>query len=56
MTKRSRKKPEELMKSFTVRMPEGLLEQLSKKAGTIPISVVIRRLIEKYIKGEVGLD
>jgi hypothetical protein len=46
----------EKMQSFTFRLPPSLIEQLRDKAGSIPLSVVIRRLIEKYIKGEVGLD
>lgn len=46
----------EKMVSFTFRLPPSLIEQLKGRAGSIPISVVIRRLIEKYIKGEIGLD
>lgn len=48
--------PEDKMMSFTFRLPKDLLKQLKERAGSIPISVVIRRLIEKYIKGEVGID
>lgn len=44
------------MQSFTFRLKPTLIEQLKIKAGDIPISVIIRRLLEKYIKGEVGLD
>lgn len=44
------------MEAFTFRMKPTLLEQLKAKAGDIPVSVIIRRLIEKYIRGEVGLD
>ncbi len=44
------------MQSFTFRLKPALIEQLKAKAGSIPISVIIRRLLEKYIKGEVGLD
>lgn len=46
----------EKMESFTFRIPKTLIEQLKDKAGLMPISVVIRRLIEKYIKGDIGLD
>lgn len=49
-------KGKENMISFTFRLPPSLIEQFKDKAGSIPISVIIRRLIEKYIKGEVGLD
>lgn len=51
-----KKRVRENMQSFTFRLPPSLIEQLRDKAGSIPISVIIRRLIEKYIKGEVGLD
>lgn len=44
------------MLSFTFRLPQTLIEQLKEKAGLVPVSVVLRRLIEKFIKGEVGLD
>lgn len=49
-------KGKENMMSFTFRLPPSLIEQFKEKAGSIPLSVVIRRLIEKYIRGEVGLD
>jgi hypothetical protein len=48
--------PEEKMESFTFRLPGDLLAQFRQRAGSIPLSVVIRRLIEKYIKGEIGID
>ena len=54
MTKKERRR--EKMSPFSFRLPLPLFEQLKDKAGSIPLSVVIRRLIEKYIKGEVGLD
>lgn len=41
---------------YTFRIEPSVLEKLKKKAGTIPISVVIRRLIERYINDKVGLD
>ncbi len=49
-------KETENMIPFTFRLPKDLLEQLKVRAGSIPISVVIRRLIERYVKGEIGLD
>lgn len=49
-------KGREKMMSFTFRIAPSLIEQLKDKAGSIPVSVVIRRLIEKYLKGEIGLD
>ena len=44
------------MIAFTFRLPKDLLEQLRDKSGTISVSAIIRRLIEKYLRGEVGLD
>jgi hypothetical protein len=44
------------MQSFTFRLKPALIEQLRVKAGNIPLSVIIRRLLEKYIRGEIGLD
>ncbi len=41
---------------YTFRLPTDLLEQLQDKAGLVPVSVVIRKLIEKFIKGEIKLD
>lgn len=46
----------EKMESFTFRIPKTLIEQFKARAGSMPLSVVIRRLIEKYIKGDIGLD
>lgn len=48
--------PEDKMMSFTFRLPRDLFQGLKDRAGSIPLSIVIRRLIEKYIKGEVGID
>ena len=45
-----------MMINFTFRLQPILLKRLRAKAGTIPASAVIRRLIEKFIAGEVGLD
>lgn len=49
-------KETENMISFTFRLPKDLLQQLKVRSGSMPISVVIRRLIERYIRGEIGLD
>jgi len=46
----------ERMKYFPVMLPPSLLEKVRAKAGNIPVSVIIRRLLEKYVSGEVGLD
>ena len=47
---------DEKMLSYTFRVPGNLLERLKEKAGLVPVSVVIRKLIEKYIKGEVKIE
>lgn len=52
----TKEKEGEKMMRYTFRLPESLLQQLQKKAGSIPVSAIIRRLIERYIKGEIGLD
>ncbi len=38
------------------RIPDSLYERLKEKVGYISIPVVIRRLIERYVKGEIELD
>ncbi len=43
-------------KVFNVRISEDLYAQFKEKLGLLAMSVVIRRLIEKYIKGEITLD
>ena len=53
---KKQKGDQKTMLTFSFRLKPTLIEQLRAKAGDIPISVVIRRLIEKYIRGEVGLD
>lgn len=50
------RKDDEPMKPFSVRMPANLVEDVSRKAGTIPLAVIIRRLLEKWLKGEVSID
>lgn len=50
------KRKDEKMLTYTFRVPADLIEKLKEKAGYMPVSVIIRRLIEKYINGEVGLD
>lgn len=34
----------------------SLWEQAQKKAGMRPMSAIIRRLLEKWVKGEIELD
>lgn len=49
-------KEKENMIAYTFRLPPNLLDKLKNRAGFIPVSVIIRRLIEKYINGEISLD
>lgn len=44
------------MVAFTFKIMPDLLAQLKEKSGDIPASVVIRRLIIRYLRGEIGLD
>lgn len=44
------------MISYSFRIDKNLLTQLKEKARPFTISAVLRRLIEKYLAGEVGLD
>lgn len=55
MAKKAKKKPEEVMKSFTIRMTEDMMEQLKEKAGLVQVSTIIRKLIEMYINGEIEI-
>jgi hypothetical protein len=43
-------------KVYALRMTIDLWRQLEAKAGFIPVAVVIRRLIEKFVRGEVDID
>lgn len=50
------KKGDEKMKSFTMRMPPSLIIEAQEKAGMIPLSKIIRRLVEKWLKGEITVE
>lgn len=39
-----------------VTIPAELWEAAKKKAGTLSVSAVIRRLLEKWVKGDISLD
>jgi hypothetical protein len=56
MAGRHKKRPEELMKTFTVRIPPDLMERLKDKAGPIALSLVIRELVEMFVDDEVNID
>lgn len=44
------------MSSFTMRVPKETINQAKDKAGYIPLSVILRKLLEKWIKGEIELN
>lgn len=44
------------MSSFTIRAPKSLIAQAKEKAGYIPLSVILRKLLEKWINGDIELD
>jgi len=46
----------EQMRQRAVKFPDDLWEQAQKKAGTMPLSVILRRLLERWVKGEISLD
>lgn len=57
MDNHEKERDEEKMEQiYSFRMPIVLFKQLKERAGYVPISVVLRRLIEKFVKGEIDLD
>lgn len=50
------KKHNNQMKSKQIKFPEDLWETAQAKAGTMHVSAVIRRLVERWVKGEISLD
>lgn len=50
-----KKKDGEKMESFNLRMPPSLVKSAKDKAGLIPLSAVIRTLIEMWLRGEIDL-
>jgi predicted CopG family antitoxin len=40
----------------TLSIPRDLWEEAKEKAGLMSLSAVIRRLLEKWIRGEIDLD
>ena len=50
----SDKKPYD--KRLIFRLPSTLFEAAKAKAGITPLSAIVRRLIEKWVKGEIDLN
>lgn len=49
-------KDDEKMERYTFRLPPSLLDIARQKAGLIPLSKIIRVLIEKWLSGEIVID
>lgn len=47
---------DEKMVAISFRLPPNVLEELKGKAGSVPISVIVRILVEKWLKGEIRID
>ncbi len=43
-------------RNVVFRVTIDFFEQLTAKAGMIPLSRIIRRLLEKWLAGEINLD
>ncbi len=56
MSNPSGKNEGEKMEQYSVRMTPSLWETAKRKAGFVPLSVVIRMLIEKWLSGEIIID
>lgn len=50
------KEPQEKLIPYTFKAPGDLLDKIKEKAGLIPVSAIIRRLLEKWLAGEINLD
>lgn len=46
------KKPMDL---HHIRFPANLWQAAKEKAGEMPLAVIIRRLLERWVKGEIDL-
>lgn len=47
---------DEKMERYTLRMPPSLWEAAKTKSGIIPLSAIIRRLVEMWLHGEIDID
>lgn len=56
MSKSSSKFEGEKMEQYSIRMTPSLWETAKRKAGFVPLSVVVRMLIEKWLSGEIVID
>jgi hypothetical protein len=56
MTAKEKQKGELKMSAFSFRLEESLLKRLRSKAGRIPLAIVVRVLLEKWLKGDIEVD
>jgi hypothetical protein len=47
---------DEKMQSFTFRLPPSILAAAREKAGLINLSVIFRKLVEKWLAGEIEIE
>jgi len=47
---------DEIMVNHTIKMQPSLIEDTKKKAGNVPVSRIIRTLLEKWLEGEIELE
>lgn len=47
---------QEEMVPYTFKLPNDLLSRAKEKAGLIPLSAIIRRLLELWLSGKVQID
>lgn len=50
------KSEEEKMIAISFRLQPDLFQRLKDRAGSVPISVIIRVLVEKWLTGEIDVD
>jgi hypothetical protein len=56
MAKQQSKYEGENMIPYTLRIYPSLIERAKEKAGMVPLSTIIRALIEKWLSGEIVID
>ena len=52
----AKRKGKENMASYTFRIPGDLLGQVRERAGIVPVSAIIRKLLEGWLRGDFNID
>ena len=47
---------DENMKQYSFKISPSLLKDVEDKAGMVPVSRIIRVLLEKWVKGEIDVN